>query len=378
MIVSYTENLETLLKSPLTLHYNRKDKQSQPAQKALRNCRKELLKLLPPGFIVRNSGSQPNLPEIVWVSILNPEITKSTRNGFYIVFLYDANFNNLYLSLNQGYTEHNINAAKNGFKGKEKKEKAYESLKHSAKQIVNYIEDHIETINLRLNKKIVLDSNEELAKGYESGHIIGFKYKISELPKTTEILSDLEIMLDLYSLAIDGLSEINTSSVENRLVTSIDKVKSKSFNKYLKEKNFESKETYPHFRILSTYKIEVNPLHEDLIDRFVQEVEKLNWKAVNINIHPRDLILIKDKGTEILVEAKVVGTRDSIVVREAFAQLYEYKYRFHFEQNIPLVALFNRQISNENMKMLEHYGIKTIYFNSGRWEGNAAELLGIT
>ena len=378
MIVSYTENLETLLKSPLTLHYNRKDKQSQPAQKALRNCRKELLKLLPPGFIVRNSGSQPNLPEIVWVSILNPEITKSTRNGFYIVFLYDANFNNLYLSLNQGYTEHNINAAKNGFKGKEKKEKAYESLKHSAKQIVNYIEDHVETINLRLNKKIVLDSNEELAKGYESGHIIGFKYKISELPKTTEILSDLEIMLDLYSLAIDGLSEINTSSVENRLVTSIDKVKSKSFNKYLKEKNFESKETYPHFRILSTYKIEVNPLHEDLIDRFVQEVEKLNWKAVNINIHPRDLILIKDKGTEILVEAKVVGTRDSIVVREAFAQLYEYKYRFHFQQNIPLVALFNRQISNENMKMLEHYGIKTIYFNSGRWEGNAAELLGIT
>ena len=86
--------------------------------------------------------------------------------------------------------------------------------------------------------------------------------------------------------------------------------------------------------------------------------------------------MIKDQNTEVLVEAKVVSTRDALVVREAFAQLFEYKYKYHFEQDIPLVALFNRQISDENMKMLDYYGIKSIYLNAGEWEGSAKELLG--
>jgi hypothetical protein len=127
---------------------------------------------------------------------------------------------------------------------------------------------------------------------------------------------------------------------------------------------------------MRTDKIEVTPLHENLIKQFVLVAEQFHWKAINKNIHPRDLILIKDEKTEVLVEAKVVSTRDALVVREAFAQLFEYKYKYHFEQNIPLVALFNREISDENMKMLDYYGIKSIYLNAGKWEGSAKELLG--
>lgn len=376
MTISDQEDLSFLLKSPVTLKYDRKGKQTQPAQKAMRECRKVLLNLLPPGFIVRNSGSQRNLPEIVWISILNPEITKSTKNGFYAVFLYDSNQKYLFLSLNQGYTEHNENATKNGFKGKEKRKKAYETLRHSAKVIFNYMETQIEAKDSRLIKKIDLDSDEELAKGYESGHIIGFKYKISELPKTDEILSDIGIILDLYGIAIEALSEINTSSIEDRLITSIEKIKPKSNDKYRIDSKFEGKESITHFRTMRTDKIEVTPLHEHLIKQFVLVAEQFHWKAINKNIHPRDLILIKDQNTEVLVEAKVVSTRDALVVREAFAQLFEYKYKYHFEQNIPLVALFNREISDENMKMLDYYGIQSIYLNAGKWEGSAKELLG--
>jgi len=358
------------------LNYDRKGKQTQPAQKAMRECRKVLLKLLPPGYIVRNSGSQQNLPEIVWVSILNPEITKSTQNGFYVVFLYDVNLNYLYLSLNQGFTEHKKNAIKIGLKGKAQIIKANETLRHSAKVILNYIDSQIETNNPDLIRKINLISEKELAEGYEAGHIIGFKYKISELPTTDQIQSDLEIMLDLYEIARKALSEINTSSIEQRLITSIEKTKPKPNNKYRIDSKFEGKESSSHFRTMRTDKIEVTPLHENLIKEFVLIAEKFHWKAINKNIHPRDLILIKDQKTEVLVEAKVVSTRDAIVVREAFAQLLEYKYKYHFEQNIPLVALFNREISNENMKMLDYYGIKSIYLNAGKWEGSAKELLG--
>ena len=376
MTISDQNDLSFLLKSPVTLKYDRKGKQTQPAQKAMRECRKVLLNQLPPGFIVRNSGSQQNLPEIVWISILNPEITKSTQSGFYIVFLYDANLNYLYLSLNQGFTEHKKNAIKIGLKGKAQIVKANETLRHSAKVILNYIDSQIETNNPGLIRKINLISEKELAKGYEAGHIIGFKYKISELPTTEQIQFDLEIMQDLYGIAIQALSEINTSSVEQRLITSIEKVKPKPNNKYRIDSKFEGKEIATHFRTMRTDKIEVTPLHENLIKEFVLVAEKFHWKAINKNIHPRDLILIKDQNTEVLVEAKVVSTRDALVVREAFAQLFEYKYKYHFEQNIPLVALFNREISDENMKMLDYYGIKSIYLNSGKWEGNAKELLG--
>ena len=376
MTISNQEDLSFLLKSPVTLNYDRKGKQTQPAQKAMRECRKVLLKLLPPGYIVRNSGSQQNLPEIVWVSILNPEITKSTQNGFYVVFLYDVNLNYLYLSLNQGFTEHKKNAIKIGLKGKAQIIKANETLRHSAKVILNYIDSQIETNNPDLIRKINLISEKELAEGYEAGHIIGFKYKISELPTTDQIQSDLEIMLDLYEIARKALSEINTSSIEQRLITSIEKTKPKPNNKYRIDSKFEGKESSSHFRTMRTDKIEVTPLHENLIKEFVLIAEKFHWKAINKNIHPRDLILIKDQKTEVLVEAKVVSTRDAIVVREAFAQLLEYKYKYHFEQNIPLVALFNREISNENMKMLDYYGIKSIYLNAGKWEGSAKELLG--
>ena len=376
MTISDQNDLSFLLKSPVTLKYDRKGKQTQPAQKAMRECRKVLLNQLPPGFIVRNSGSQQNLPEIVWISILNPEITKSTQSGFYIVFLYDANLNYLYLSLNQGFTEHKKNAIKIGLKGKAQIVKANETLRHSAKVILNYIDSQIETNNPGLIRKINLISEKELAKGYEAGHIIGFKYKISELPTTEQIQFDLEIMQDLYGIAIQALSEINTSSVEQRLITSIEKVKPKSNNKYRIDSKFEGKEIATHFRTMRTDKIEVTPLHENLIKEFVLVAEKFHWKAINKNIHPRDLILIKDQNTEVLVEAKVVSTRDALVVREAFAQLFEYKYKYHFEQEIPLVALFNREISDENMKMLDYYGIKSIYLNAGKWEGSAKELLG--
>ena len=376
MTISDQNDLSFLLKSPVTLKYDRKGKQTQPAQKAMRECRKVLLNQLPPGFIVRNSGSQQNLPEIVWISILNPEITKSTQSGFYIVFLYDANLNYLYLSLNQGFTEHKKNAIKIGLKGKAQIVKANETLRHSAKVILNYIDSQIETNNPGLIRKINLISEKELAKGYEAGHIIGFKYKISELPTTEQIQFDLEIMQDLYGIAIQALSEINTSSVEQRLITSIEKVKPKPNNKYRIDSKFEGKEIATHFRTMRTDKIEVTPLHENLIKEFVLVAEKFHWKAINKNIHPRDLILINDEKTEVLVEAKVVSTRDALVVREAFAQLFEYKYKFHFEQDIPLVALFNREISDENMKMLDYYGIKSIYLNAGKWEGSAKELLG--
>ena len=89
--------LRDALLAPALLGYDKNKGLNQPAQKALINSRREILKYVPIGFLVKNSGVQRNLPSIPWISILNPELTKTTRSGLYLVYLYSLNLNHLYL-----------------------------------------------------------------------------------------------------------------------------------------------------------------------------------------------------------------------------------------------------------------------------------------
>ena len=38
-----------------------------------------------------------------WIAILDKDITTSTREGVYIVFLFSSDYKHIYLTLNQGY-----------------------------------------------------------------------------------------------------------------------------------------------------------------------------------------------------------------------------------------------------------------------------------
>jgi hypothetical protein len=107
--------LRELLKSPADLSYNKKQGQQQPAQKALRTIKGQMLEYIPTGYKVRVSGSAVNVPEIPWISILNPELTTTTKAGLYVVYLYSADLKSLYLSMNQGYTRHKDVATASGF-----------------------------------------------------------------------------------------------------------------------------------------------------------------------------------------------------------------------------------------------------------------------
>jgi hypothetical protein len=67
--------LSELLKSLAELGYDKKLGKQQPAQKALRIVNSQILEYIPTGYRVRVSGSSVNIPEIPWISILNPELT---------------------------------------------------------------------------------------------------------------------------------------------------------------------------------------------------------------------------------------------------------------------------------------------------------------
>lgn len=56
-------------------------------------------------FVVTGGAGAGIWANVPWISILNPQITKSTQDGIYPVYLFCADASGLYLSLNQGTTK---------------------------------------------------------------------------------------------------------------------------------------------------------------------------------------------------------------------------------------------------------------------------------
>lgn len=368
--------LNELLKSPAELGYNKKQGQQQPAQKALRAIKGQLLEYIPTGYRVRVSGSAVKIPEIPWISILNPELTTTTKAGLYIVYLYSADLKTLYLSMNQGYTRHKEVAEALGFKGKNVITRALKTLKSETKDLTRELKIN-GPIDSRTINSIDLKSTGELPQGYESGHITGFKYSLNNMPSENQLNLDLDFMFTIY----DAVREINDALRNNtkaeRITMSRD-VKEKSNSVTIKSEDqgfFEPRTRDEYVASFTKSSYSVSPLHEALINDFAQFVKTKNWEPKNKKIQNRDLILQDKSGYEILIEAKSVGKSQELVVRQAIGQLFAYRYVYYQGKDIPLIALFNREINEIWQGLLASLNIYCIYSKNNKWHGTGLKLI---
>jgi len=368
--------LNELLKSPAELGYNKKQGQQQPAQKALRAIKGQLLEFIPTGYRVRVSGSAVNIPEIPWISILNPELTTTTKAGLYIVYLYSADLKTLYLSMNQGYTRHKEVADALGIKGKNAITRALKTLKSETKDLARELKIN-GPIDSRTINSIDLKSTGELPQGYESGHITGFKYSLNNMPSEDQLNLDLDFMFTIY----DAVREINDSLRNNtkveRITLSRD-VKEKSNSVALKSEDqgfFEPRTRDEYVASFTKSSYSVSPLHEALINDFAEFVKTKNWEPKNKKIQNRDLILQDKSGYEILIEAKSVGKSQELVVRQAIGQLFAYRYVYYQGKDIPLIALFNREINEIWQGLLASLNIYYVYSKNNKWHGTGLKLI---
>lgn len=368
--------LNELLKSPAELGYNKKQGQQQPAQKALRAIKGQLLEYIPTGYRVRVSGSAVKIPEIPWISILNPELTTTTKAGLYIVYLYSADLKTLYLSMNQGYTRHKEVAEALGFKGKNVITRALKTLKSETKDLTRELKIN-GPIESRTINSIDLKSTGELPQGYESGHITGFKYSLNNMPSENQLNLDLDFMFTIY----DAVREINDALRNNtkaeRITMSRD-VKEKSNSVTIKSEDqgfFEPRTRDEYVASFTKSSYSVSPLHEALINDFAQFVKTKNWEPKNKKIQNRDLILQDKSGYEILIEAKSVGKSQELVVRQAIGQLFAYRYVYYQGKDIPLIALFNREINEIWQGLLASLNIYCIYSKNNKWHGTGLKLI---
>ncbi|GAB3434327.1 MrcB family domain-containing protein [Actinophytocola sediminis] len=360
-------DINTALSGVYTYRYQHQNGKDQQAQKHLREVRLTMLALIPPGMRVLVSGSGQSLPLVPWIAVLDPDVTTTAQEGLYIVYLYRADLSRVYLSMNQGATQHKKNAEDSGLKGVKAESAALVELQEESSLIRSNLDDAtlkdlLETINLGARRF--------LPRGYEEGNIAAIEYDPTNLPDEEVLRADLTRFLALYSDCVEIKREVlaTTPGLVNTAAGS-----EKARRVFVPRP--------PAFRPRSSdeYRVHVpaqlqnkGRRHEGLLNSFFGYVNKAGLIAAN-NVHPCDLT-VENSTNHWLVEAKTVGANAENAVREAIGQLFSYRHFCYRELKRPdptLVALFSESIGDAFVGLLTSLGIEAVWRDGGEWQGRS-------
>ncbi len=129
-------------------------------------------------------GAKTRVP---WIRIFDKKRSPSATSGWYVVFLFAADGQAVFLSLNQGttITEH----------GKFRKRPKLSLLEQAerARSLFTLAP------NNRLRVNIELQDPKGFGEQYEYGNVVGFRYARDELPDELLLKADLEVILEMLS-----------------------------------------------------------------------------------------------------------------------------------------------------------------------------------
>lgn len=131
-------------------------------------------------YKIKGHEGQGSWAKIVWVELIDPEITKSVRSDIYPTYLFKYDGSGFYLSLQQGIT-----------KLPPEKIKELESFKT---QLLTDVPE----IKYWNTGELQLYSNNEGSSDYEKANLAAKYYAKENLPNDDELLKDLMAMFSLY------------------------------------------------------------------------------------------------------------------------------------------------------------------------------------
>lgn len=136
-------------------------------------------------YLTKASVGAGNWANVPWLSILNPELTTTTQNGIYPVYLFRADGSGFYLSLNQGTTL----PAKE--LGKSNATRRAQLIKEHLLQTIPELDSWGET-------EIALMATTSLGQSYEQSNISAKFYPADNIPSSEVLKKDLITLLGIY------------------------------------------------------------------------------------------------------------------------------------------------------------------------------------
>lgn len=152
---------------------------------------KKRLIFLPYDLEVKASVGQSKWASVPWLAFFDPIVTDTATRGFYVVYLINAENEEIVLSLNQGTTEVYEEFGDN--------ERGRQILARRANEMAERVSDYSTYFD---TDQIDLGSNASLPAGYEAGHAFGRKYRATEIDPD-QFYADLENMLAAYRSLVD-------------------------------------------------------------------------------------------------------------------------------------------------------------------------------
>ncbi len=138
--------------------------------------------------VTGSAGQYNNWSDCPWLAVLDRSVTTSPQRGYYPVFLFKANMEGVYLSLNQGVSDVKSEFGKNALDVLRLRAGIYQKVK----------EIELATKKSHHLTRIELGSRGDLGKGYEAGNIIAKYYSKDRLPSEHELKIDLLEFVRLY------------------------------------------------------------------------------------------------------------------------------------------------------------------------------------
>lgn len=357
--------LRTYLADVRNLGYDPAAGSQQEAQKHLRRVRAGIADHLPPtGFLVRVSGAAVNLPRIAWVAVLDPDVTRTAQSGLYVVYLFDALLDRVYLTMNQGATAHRIHVQSAPRRKNQTIDQAAiaeleaESIAIRDKLPSSLLGGDARSINLR--------AEGFLPKGYEAGTICAIEYDLTALPQERQLQNDLERYLLIYDAAVEARRGLTAADPVRFSTPAVGVPPKPSSSAEL----FRPKSDSDYVAQIAAHTQTRERRHEAVVKAFGEFVVSQGWTPIT-TVHPRDLVL-RRATSEVLCEVKVVKANAQDAVREAIGQLFTYRH-FLYSSSPPsaLVAVFSEPIGDAFVHLLEELGIASVWaLPGGIWAGS--------
>ncbi|OAI55457.1 hypothetical protein AYO48_03650 [Gaiella sp. SCGC AG-212-M14] len=338
--------------------YDRAAPMNSGAQILLRSAPQLLADYAPIGFIVTGSGGAGNPATIPWFGFLDPDETSRPHEGLYVVWLFDADMQTVWLTLIQGIMDLHERVA-------------------SASQARALLAADGERIRAALpagsldGLQIAVDlhARGRLPSGYEAGAVAARAFPTANLPADEVLRRELERFFVLYADAIAAKQHLlltQPGSVSTPAAGSRPPVRTPL-------EDFKPKDASDYRAQLSGGEIVKARRHEALI-RAYGEWAKSHGFRVSTAEHPKDLVLRRND-REWLVEGKVLYRGNAAhAVRGAIGQLLEYE-RFLYDADSPrpaLVALFTEPVGDAYVELLEAINIAPVWRDGVSWLGSAA------